>query len=321
MKSIRARIGVVLAGAAVAAAIYGPPGASAATEFGSQCPSTDGEPGYTFVSVGHGAGSPLPVAAPVSGVITRWTSNTSLEVPAEAGGVYAQRLLLFRATGVPNQLTLIAQSDPGALSGPANTYLTRIPVQAGDFLGIAGSLITLVCGTSDPADQLAAIPSAVPLAIGSTSTGAPVDEFEVPIVAAIEPDVDGDGYGDETQDGCPQSAAYQTACPVVLLDGLTQTGAKWVKVAIATSVAAQVKVTGSVKLGKGGSVKLGPVTRTVTPGRITKVTFKFPAKLKKRLKELPPKKKLTLKLTSSAPNLAAGPSIDKAAVKLKGQRG
>ena len=310
---------MILAGAAVAAVFCAPSSAAAATEFGSQCAATDGEPGYTFISVAHGAGDPLPAAAPVSGVITRWTSNSGLELPPEAGGVFAQRLLLFRATGALNEYTLIAQSDPGALSGPVNTFPTRIPVQAGDFLGISGNLITVACSTSDPADLLAAFPSVVPPAIGSANIALPADEFEIPIAAAIEPDGDGDGYGDETQDGCPQSAAYQTPCPVVVLDGLTQTGAGWVKLAIATSLGAEVKVTGSVKLGKKGKVKFGPKTRTLTPGQITKVAFKFPAKLKKRLKELPPKQKLTLKLTASAPNLAASPSIDKLKVKLKGQ--
>ena len=292
MKSIKTRIGVVLAGAAVAAALCGPSAASAATEFGSYCPSSTGEPGYTFVSVAHGGGSPLPAAAPVSGVITRWTANTSLEVSPEVGGVYAQRLLLFRATGVPNELTLIAQSDPGALSGHTNTYPTRIPVQAGDFLGVAGNLFTLVCATSDPADQLIAIPSAVPLSIGSTSTGGPVAEYQVPIAAAIEPDVDGDGYGDETQDGCPQSAAYHTACPVVVLDGLTQTR-RQVRSSSRSRPASAAEVEGDrQRQARQGAGKVEARPRDPapsTPGKITKVTFKFPAKLKKQLKELAPK--------------------------------
>jgi hypothetical protein len=33
--------------------------------------------------------------------------------------------------------------------------------------------------------------------------------------AAVEPDADGDGYGDETQDGCPGNGAATGTCPVV----------------------------------------------------------------------------------------------------------
>jgi hypothetical protein len=35
----------------------------------------------------------------------------------------------------------------------------------------------------------------------------------IPLNADLEPDADGDGFGDITQDGCPTSAATQGACP------------------------------------------------------------------------------------------------------------
>jgi hypothetical protein len=39
--------------------------------------------------------------------------------------------------------------------------------------------------------------------------------FEVLANAQIEPDVDGDGFGDETQDACPKDASKQAPCPVI----------------------------------------------------------------------------------------------------------
>ncbi len=42
--------------------------------------------------------------------------------------------------------------------------------------------------------------------------------------AVVEPDADGDGFGDETQDGCLGNAAVQGACPVA--SGSTPTAKK-----------------------------------------------------------------------------------------------
>src|SRR6476646_105786 len=82
---------------------------------------------------------------------------------------------------------------------------------------------------------------------------------------------------------------------------------------------ANVTVNGKVSLGKGKKAKLKGGTKAVSPGTFTKFKLKFPAKLIKRLKELPPSKKLTLKVTSSAPNIAAAPTKKVLKVKLKGQ--
>jgi uncharacterized repeat protein (TIGR01451 family) len=42
------------------------------------------------------------------------------------------------------------------------------------------------------------------------------DGVRVPVAARLEPDADGDGYGDESQDGCPTDATLQDACRVDL---------------------------------------------------------------------------------------------------------
>jgi hypothetical protein len=38
--------------------------------------------------------------------------------------------------------------------------------------------------------------------------------------AVVEPDVDGDGFGDETQDLCPRDLAIHTACPKPVISGM-----------------------------------------------------------------------------------------------------
>lgn len=95
---------------------------------------------------------------------------------------------------------------------------TRIPVLAGDRLGLYGpqSEGTLACNTGEPEDELGFLHGAASL--GTTLAFASLAGFRVPVSASLEPDLDGDGYGDETQDGCPESAEYQTACPYMRLD-------------------------------------------------------------------------------------------------------
>jgi hypothetical protein len=38
-------------------------------------------------------------------------------------------------------------------------------------------------------------------------------DLRINMAAVVEPDVDGDGFGDETQDGCPTDASTQGPCP------------------------------------------------------------------------------------------------------------
>jgi hypothetical protein len=90
-------------------------------------------------------------------------------------------------------------------------------------------------------------------------------------------------------------------------------------VLVATSTDAPVGVSGTVKLGKGAKANLSAKPKPVPAGKLVRFTLRFPAGLKDRLKELKPKRKLTLKLTASATNVAGLVSTDKTKTKLKGQ--
>ena len=79
-----------------------------------------------------------------------------------------------------------------------DTVPARIPVAAGDILGmtvLSNDLCAVTTGTvayynGDPPT-------------GSTATYTPSGAGTYDVAALVEPDVDGDGYGDETQDPCP----------------------------------------------------------------------------------------------------------------------
>jgi hypothetical protein len=316
---MRKRFSAGVLTAMMVTALWGASGASAATEFGSNCVANTAGGGITAISLNHGAESPLSATAPISGVITQWKTSTALEIPPEAAYVYQQQLQVFRATPGANQFIKVGESAAGQPIKGTKSFPARIPVQVGDRLGLSGPFLALLCGTTDANDVTGIAPTPGGLPLGAAATFPPSTKLQVPAAAVIEADADNDGYGDETQDGCPQSAAYQTPCPVITINALTQTGAKAVTVLVATSLSAPVQISGSAKLGKGATANLKATTVGVVPGVIGKVQLQFPASLKKRLKELKPKQKLTLKITASAANIAGPASTTSVSAKLKGQ--
>src|ERR1700759_2642479 len=102
---MKKRLSVVVATAVAAMGLVAANSASAATVFGSGCTANQITDGAIWVSTGHAPASPLPVTAPISGVITEWRVNTDLEVKTEgqlAGEfprIFQQRLLVLHAEG------------------------------------------------------------------------------------------------------------------------------------------------------------------------------------------------------------------------------
>lgn len=146
--------------------------------------------------------------AAADGVIVSWSVRSmarSVELPV--------RLHLVRGhTGVATGVSQLLPMAAGVHSFPE-----RLPVHAGDGIGIDAETppftsIGVVSNTSVGASLDLWIPQ-----LGPTESRDPnLDEFpgyELLVNATIEPDADRDGFGDETQDGCPASAATSAACP------------------------------------------------------------------------------------------------------------
>jgi hypothetical protein len=210
----------------------------------------------------------------------------------------------------------------------------RIPVQSGDLLGSSLTVVNsgkleqgaIFCKTESPGDEIAFV--AGDPSVGATeSTAGNETGFQNPVTVTVEPDADGDGYGDETQDQCPTDASTQGPCPVAktttpppppaapVLSASAAAKKTLLTVNVTTTAQASVTVTGTVKIGKGKTVKLRGNTQLVAPGALAKFTVLFPAKLKAALKKLPVSKKLTVNLSASAPGAAA----KKLTVKVPGQ--
>jgi hypothetical protein len=315
---MKSKLAAATLGATLALSLLGATGASAATEVGNNCIG-DQSAGGTPVSLANPPGSPLPATIPSSGVITRWRLSV-IPVPPEV--VATETLKVFRPTSAPTQFQVVGESAPIPLTSGTNTYATRIPVLAGDHiggsLGIGGETGGLLCKTENAGDRAGLFATNPPS--GSTAPLATeVAGYQVPIVVSVEPDADNDGFGDETQDQCPQSAAIQTACPPVVLSTTKQVRKGSVTIIVTASTAAPVTVKGVVKLGKGKKATLNGGTKTLAPGVLGKFKLKFTKKVKAKLAELPRKQSLTLRATVTGTSISGAVTTKKLKIKLKGQ--
>jgi RTX calcium-binding nonapeptide repeat (4 copies) len=205
---------------ALAVTLLIPSSASAATTIGSSMPTFAGDTvecldsgGCTFVPTSIAG---VPVVVPFKGVIVGW----SAQVPA--GGSAVDLKVLRPADGG----TFTARSTATGTTPDASGRMTstaRVRVAAGELIGVDlanGEEIGIFGHSSFDSASLTFAPR-----LGTGGTRAPdftdSDDYEMLFNAVIEPDADGDGYGDETQDKCPDLAETHlspcTDAPVVTL--------------------------------------------------------------------------------------------------------
>jgi hypothetical protein len=149
-------------------------------------------------------------AAPSAGVITSWAHHAGPTPPP-------LRFKVVRPLG-GNTFALVGESVLSPQTALVlNEFPVRIPVQSGDTIGLylGGSGYTFyncVSSTGSPADLFYYTIGEVPS--GSTAyTAGTGPQYRIDVSAQFEPDADGDGFGDETQDRCPSDAAVLGACP------------------------------------------------------------------------------------------------------------
>ena len=165
----------------------------------SACPGNT-----TFLQTGVSAGSSYTV--PFSGVITSWSFHDASPI------VSGLKLKVGRQAGIG--ISIVGESAAPTNRGPntQNGAFTRIPVQAGDWIGIyASGTEPCSLSTANAADTLRSIagdqaPNSGAVAYSSAS------QFRLPVSAALEHDADGDGFGDESQDFCDTDAATHGPC-------------------------------------------------------------------------------------------------------------
>jgi len=276
----------------VSSALLGVAGAGAATEYGSGC-----DPDIGMASGGMALQltretPPIALKTATSGVVTSWRvqSGSWLEPRVMA-------LKVFRQVG--GEYEVVGESEPGSVLGqPDNQFATRIPVGAGVIFGVRSSKSFPAC------DGIASSGDTVALLGPDVSVGGKVKPTEtrvkylLSLAVVVEPDADGDGYGDETQDQCPQSAATQGACPAppggggasFKLKGKPKLEGNVVAVKLTTSATAKLTATGSIR----GKRAAKPVSKTVNPGETGRLYLALKKSVKQRLANLPRKRKLRM---------------------------
>jgi hypothetical protein len=315
---------VALAALLLAAA----PAASAAENAGWSCTANDSEANLTLLATGS-SGIPMMPSIPPEGpkVITGW----KVQVGAGLGPV-PQRLEVFEVRSEFSDYEKIGESALEVLVEGTNSFPTRIPVDEGDSVGLYGPSGTLLCGKESGAISM--------LYEGAVATGETKQfkgEIEVgtPVTVTVEDDRDGDGYGDETQDRCPTSPAYQGDCPVVTLTANGKARKRSILVRVSASSEASVFVFGQVgwnfqpkrkpKPGKGKTARLivglRGGTKAVLPGETARFTIPLPKTVLRRLGRLEPNRSLKAKITVLATSLANQTFDRRLTVKLKGQKG
>jgi hypothetical protein len=314
-RSVGAAVGAILAAALMFAQT-----ASAVT-VGSDCSGTTSEGGGPIVSLKNPPGYPLPSAIPSAGVVTSWTFTIHKAIP---NGVFQEQLKVFAPAG-PGAYTVVGESAVVPIVTGVNTFPVRLTVAGGDLLGsltfgVGGGKVEsgyIFCATGDPGDEIAVLPGAP--VVGETVTATKtITEVQNPINVSVEPDADGDGFGDETQDACPANPLLQS-CPTIaplppplsplptphpLAIASLHKGSLTVKVT--SDIAATVAVASRVALGGGAAATPSGGKKTVAAGGTASFTLKFPRALKTKLAGLPVKRKLTLLVTITATS-PAGP--------------
>ena len=184
----------------------------AATSEPNNCP-----PSMEFIQGKVADGGPSYDVPAGGGVITSWTTR------GDASSGTGVRLKVYRPTAASDTWTVVAETPLKVLTPDVlNTFPARISVQAGDRIALRVSDESGgPCWFPNPAtlgpeyEALGYSPTmGFDPPIGSSVTFVNADQPAlVNIAAVVEPDADGDGFGDESQDKCVGVAGATNGCP------------------------------------------------------------------------------------------------------------
>jgi hypothetical protein len=212
------RITAAAAATAVAAMLALPATGSASQTFGSQLRANPANGSDTCVEDTPGpctlvawinpndVGDPVTSPAPANGVIVKFRMKTS-----------AAEDVTFRLATIDKQGdTALAQ---GAAVGPTvhtqdteeiQEFAARVPVKKGQHLALDAPSTHMVYNQGGTKFTYLYAPTLVAGQGPRGASGEP--QGELLLQAVMEADADRDGYGDETQDGCPTQASTHGAC-------------------------------------------------------------------------------------------------------------
>ena len=187
------------------------PGAAALEEVGDPCVANGVEAGGPTMIVLNNRGS-TPFMQPNvppehKYVITRWRVQVGPGI-----GPLQQQLAASHQVGEEDDVKVGGSTVETLVSG-SNEFAARVPVSEYDHIGLRGPEQTLKCNQEgNVAGRVAD-----EWATGEQRHFDVLVHVGVPVVVRVERDADADGFGDETQDGCPAIASTQGPCPILSL--------------------------------------------------------------------------------------------------------
>ncbi len=323
---------VALLGVALLTALLSQAGSASArpAEVGDRCVAGDQEAGWTTIVLNNGLNDglqePFVQVGNAGGVVTRWR----IEVGPGAGA-HPQRLVVLRQAA-ENEDQRVGESALENVVEGVNEFAARIPAPAYAHVGLDSPDQTYTCKLEG---HLGGVVDD-PFAIGETRKFEVHINTGIPVQAFVEPDRDGDGYGDESQDSCPTLAWTHEACPTVSLSISKQKVTRRAIVAEvsfesdrALPAAAKIELgaemaTGETRKGKPAKGGLFSIqgSREMTAGSTAVVRFPLPKAVKRRLARLSPKKGIVATVRAKALNAdeLIGSGLQSAfAVKLRGR--
>jgi hypothetical protein len=171
----------------------------------------------SFIHPSDPNGDPNSAGAPMDGVITKFRIRAIGEGGAAAAVTF--RLASISRPDPQNDDTAVATlvADGPTVTIPASNasetpildFPARVTVKQGNHLALDGTNVWATYNTSGDKFTYVFTP---PLVAGQGPRGSVDARGELLVQAEIEPDADGDGFGDETQDGCPTQSLTQGAC-------------------------------------------------------------------------------------------------------------
>lgn len=322
---MRKRLCVSVAGA-LTALLLAAPAASAAvsSEAGWGCTAGEVKSGWTLLATPQ-AGNPVsPLVKESPGVIVGWVVRVGPGL-----GSLPQQLGVFRPNG-GDQYTKVAESATETFPEGFTQYPARIPVQAGDLVGLHGPSGTFVCNAGVDA---ALFEGAV--AVGETKSFKTEGGVKSPVSAVVESDADGDGYGDASQDDCPSSPLFQSECPIMELSiGEVEVKRRAILIAVGVNAEASVAATGEVRwtvppkapktarrsdVARRVKVGLSAPAQTVVPGTTAVLRVPLPRSVRKRLAQMRPRRSLQARIDVTGRNVVNYVGTQEVKVKLPGR--
>jgi hypothetical protein len=198
---------------AVAACLAAPASASASVTFGADVDNLSADVACLncgAVSYTHSDGSP-DRGSPIAGVVVQ------VRVRTWDGGAAGSVRILHPSTALyefinTSEMPISVPAD-ATVGGQVREFPARLKVAFGDRLGIYFEGTTVRNFHMD-SDALCGTRGGPPQAVGDAGFYPPTlcGGDEALIQGRVEPDADLDGFGDETQDGCPAQAGTQGAC-------------------------------------------------------------------------------------------------------------